>query len=244
MTRQTRTRFHLHIKSEPTDRAPHPPSKPTAPPIIDILRQVMFPSSNTTESWPRKRDGTILASAPDRAPRNYQPPSGVERTAPNYPQPSNRPTKHPHAPEKAPHDERPPPVVERITPTYYQPANPPGPSHRPTKHGRVTDKASRDERPPPVGERMEPTKRQPANPPEPSHRPTKYIHVTGKARDERNPAFGKIVFAKHQPANPPGPTESAPVIPLNNMPVNFTRRVPGTVRAKMLRVRSLIILRF
>ena len=218
---------------------PHPPSLLLAVSISFV----MFPSSHPTESRPPTTNGTPLASPPDRAPRDCQPPPRVERVTPSKHQPYNplglsrRPTKYTHIPDKAPHDERPPPGVEKITPKH-QPANRPGPSHRPTQYTPVPDKAPR-ERPPPVAETTTPTYYQPANPPEPPHRPVKFARVRNVApRDDRPPAFGRIVFAKNQSANPPRPTdppaESAPVLPSNNMPVNFTRRVPAVVRPKML----------
>ena len=97
----------------------------------------MFPSSHPTESWPRMINGTPLASPPDRAPRDYQPPPRVERSTTSKRQPynplgpSDRPIKYAQIPDKTPHDERPLPGVEKTTPTKHQPANPPGPSYRP-----------------------------------------------------------------------------------------------------------------
>ena len=205
----------------------------------------MFPSPHQTETWPCKRDGAIMASNPDRAPRNYQPPSGVERITPTYHQPANSlglshlPTKYPQIQDKVPHDERPPPAAERITPTYYQPTNPPGPSHRQTKSHHLPDEALRDERSPPV-ERITPTYYQPANPPVPSH-PSKKCQPTNPPKPPHPPTKSARVPEKAPHERPATvlkwilPAESAPVhapVYTPNMPVNFIYKMPTMVRSE------------
>ena len=246
MAWRTRTCCPLHITAEPTDGVPHPhPSKPSTQRTVDIF--LMLPSPHPTESRPRTIGDTPVTSAPDRAPRDYQPLPGVERIRmtgrqpANHPGPSPRPTKCTPVPDKAPRDERPLPGAERITPAKHQPANRLGPSHLQTTYTHVPETAPRDERPPLVGERMAPTRYQP---PDPSRRPISSREIMGKSppyelpRKRRSQRYETIVFPVHQPTNPPGPTdspaESAPVLPSNDMLVNITGRIPKIVRSKML----------
>ena len=235
MSWRTRTHSPPYKTTEPSDGTPH---SPPPSPLLDALpiSSAMFPSSNQTESWPRKRDGAILASVPDKSPRDYQLAPGVERITPTYYQPTNpsepshRSTKCAHGPDKAPHDERPLPVDERMTQSYHKQASPPEPSHRPTKYAQATGEAPRDE-PPPVVETITPI--EPVNPPGPSYQSYKLVHVPGEVPCIERPLgrFGTIVM------DPPGsthpPAKSPPVLP-PNMSVISIRKMPTTVRSQTL----------